>query len=110
MRAYKNGLHSGSTMTELLYHTDSYRRAFDARITRVDEEAHAVVLDSTAFYAGGGGQPCDFGTLTIGDTTYAVTKVKKQGADVLHTLEGDPLLQLDSDTLPEVGAMAHGEI
>lgn len=89
-------------MTELLYHTDSYRQSFDARITRVDEEAHAVVLDQTAFYAASGGQPCDFGTLTVGDQTYNVTKVKKQGAEVLHTLEGDPL--------PEVGAMAHGEV
>src|SRR5688500_1361696 len=89
-------------MTTLLYHTDSYCKSFEAQITRVDEEAHAVVLDVTAFYAGGGGQPHDVGTLTVGDQTYTVSKVKKQGAEVLHTLE--------SDILPPVGAMARGEI
>jgi misacylated tRNA(Ala) deacylase len=89
-------------MTELLYQTDSYCKSFDARITGIDEAAHAVVLDRTAFYPGGGGQPCDFGTLTVGDQTYRVTKVQKQGADVLHIVEGDPL--------PNVGDAAHGEL
>ena len=54
-------------MTELLYHTDSYLKEFDARITEVDQESHGVVLDKTAFYPGGGGQPADEGSLTVGE-------------------------------------------
>ena len=74
-------------MTDLLYQTDSYLQEFDATITAVLEETRAVVLDKTAFYPGGGGQPCDFGSLLVDGVTYSVDKVKKQGDDVLHFLE-----------------------
>ena len=76
-------------MTELLYHTDSYLQNFEATVTRVDAENHAVVLDRTAFYAGGGGQPADTGVLTVNHREYVVTKAKKSGDDVLHFMEGD---------------------
>ena len=91
-------------MTDLLYQTDSYLKEFDATVTAVDAEARTVVLDRSAFYPGGGGQPCDTGTLSLeGGADYSVTKVKKQGADVLHFLTGDaPLLQ--------VGTQVHGQI
>jgi misacylated tRNA(Ala) deacylase len=75
-------------MTTLLYQTDSYLKEFSATITAVDAETRAVVLDQSAFYPGGGGQPCDFGTLDIGGVVYPVEKVKKQGDDVLHFLGG----------------------
>ncbi|RME90773.1 MAG: alanyl-tRNA editing protein [Anaerolineae bacterium] len=90
-------------MTELLYQTDSYLKEFDATVTAVDAEQRAVVLDRTAFYPGGGGQPCDYGILTLGDVDYPVKKVKKQGDDVLHFLGGEA-------ALPQVGAVAHGKI
>jgi misacylated tRNA(Ala) deacylase len=76
-------------MTELLYQTDSYLKEFDARITSVLPAERAVVLDRSAFYPGGGGQPCDCGTLSVDRVTYPVEKVKKQGEDVLHFLGGD---------------------
>jgi misacylated tRNA(Ala) deacylase len=88
-------------MTELLYHTDSYIKEFDAVITSVMIAERAVVLDRTAFYPGGGGQPCDFGTLTVGGTTYPVGRVKKQGEDILHFLGAD-------EPLPVTGSSAHG--
>ena len=53
-------------MTELIYHTDSYCQTFTAAVTAVDEAAHAVLLDRTAFYPGGGGQPYDLGLLRFG--------------------------------------------
>jgi misacylated tRNA(Ala) deacylase len=90
-------------MTKLLYQTDSYLKEFDAAVTRVDMDARAVVLDETAFYPGGGGQPCDVGQLTLRNVTYPVTKVKKQGSDVLHFLGGE-------EDMPDVGAQAHGEL
>ena len=52
-------------MTELLCQQDSYIKEFDAKVIGVDAESHAVVLDRTAFYPGGGGQPCDFGSLNV---------------------------------------------
>jgi misacylated tRNA(Ala) deacylase len=90
-------------MTELLYQTDSYMQEFDAEVTSVLPAERAVVLDRTAFYPGGGGQPCDFGTLAVAGVTYPVTKVKKQGDDVLHFLGGDT-------PPPSSGSAAHGTL
>ena len=84
-------------MTELLYQTDSYIQEFDAHVHSVLPDERAVVLDRTAFYPGGGGQPCDFGSLTIDGVVHPVDKVKKQGDNVLHFLGGNyPLPSTDS--------------
>ncbi|MCS6992572.1 MAG: alanyl-tRNA editing protein [Anaerolineales bacterium] len=88
-------------MTTLLYQTDSYLREFQARVTGVDEAARAVLLDQTAFYPGGGGQPCDFGVLLIEEVAYPVTQVKKQGSEVLHIVGGEM-------PLPAIGAKVTG--
>jgi misacylated tRNA(Ala) deacylase len=90
-------------MTELLYQTDSYLKEFDATVTVVDAESRGVVLDRSAFYPGGGGQPCDYGSLTIDAVPFPVEKVKKQGDDVFHYIDG-------TDALPKVGATVHGVI
>ena len=90
-------------MTELLYQTDSYLQEFDAKITSAFLAERAVVLDRTAFYPGGGGQPCDFGSLVVEGITYPVDKAKKQGEDVLHFLGGEA-------PLPAVGSAAHGTL
>ena len=76
-------------MTALLYQTDSYLREFDATVTAVDETTRAVLLDRTAFYPGGGGQPHDLGTLSAGDERWPVVKVEKQGVEVAHILGGE---------------------
>ena len=90
-------------MTELLYQTDAYLQEFEANIISVIEESRAVVLDKTAFYPGGGGQPCDFGSLLVNGVEYPVAKVKKQGDDVLHFLGGDA-------PLPSTGAASRGTL
>jgi len=90
-------------MTELLYQTDSYLQEFDSTITAVDVEPRTLILDRSAFYPSGGGQPCDLGALTVAGTIYPVQKVKKQGEDVIHFLGGDA-------PLPSVGVKAHGVI
>ncbi|MBN8654177.1 MAG: alanyl-tRNA editing protein [Anaerolineae bacterium] len=79
-------------MTDLLYQTDAYLKEFSAIVTFVDAATRAVILDRSAFYPGGGGQPCDFGVLDVNGVKYPVEKVKKQGDDVLHFLGGtEPL-------------------
>jgi len=90
-------------MTELLYQTDAYLQEFDATVVSVMDDQRAVVLDRSAFYPGGGGQPCDLGSLIISGTTYPVEKVKKQGDDVLHFLGG-------SEPLPEPSAASRGTL
>src|SRR5262245_66368528 len=90
-------------MTDLLYQTDSYLQEFEANVLSVLPDERAVVLDQTAFYPGGGGQPCDFGSLTVADVIYPVEKVKKQGDDVLHFLGGNA-------PLPSTASAVHGTL
>ena len=90
-------------MTQLLYHDDSYIKEFDAVVTTVDTENHGVVLDRTAFYPGGGGQPADFGTLTFEGQTYPLKRAKRIGGQLVHLLEADA-------PLPAVGTPVHGQL
>ena len=88
-------------VTELLYATDAYLRGFDAQVVDVSEDG-AVILDRTAFYPTGGGQPHDLGSLSWSNGSAAVVvEVRKQGDVVLHRLEGAP---------PPVGTQVHGEV
>lgn len=85
-------------MTELLYQRDSYLRGMDATVME-----NGVVLDRTAFYPGGGGQPADQGVLRDeGGTEYRVVGMKRVEGQLVHLLEGE--------ARPQVGATVHGEV
>lgn len=90
-------------MTELLYQTDSYLQAFEAAVTGVDEANHGVILDRTAFYPGGGGQPADQGTLTVDGVVYDISRAKKIGGQIVHLIAGE-------GALPAAGAKVQGQI
>lgn len=51
-------------MSENICYTDAYARQTDAVVVEADPDGHAVLLDRTVFYPGGGGQPSDIGLLT----------------------------------------------
>jgi len=85
--------------TDLLYLRDAYLRDFDATVVDVDADGRRVALDRTAFYATGGGQPHDTGTLA----GLPVTSVRKEGEHVWHALGGD-------GDLPAPGASVRGEV
>jgi len=86
-------------MTEALYHQDSYLKEFQAVVTEV--VGNGVVLDRSAFYPGGGGQPSDSGMLRAGDTEYHVTRVGRREGKVVHELDQVP---------PPVGTPVTGAI
>ena len=90
-------------MTELLYQTDSYQREFQATITVIDAEARAVLLDRSAFYPGGGGQPADSGVLVWQGAALPVERARKGSEGIWHVLAGDA-------PLPPVGAVVTGQI
>lgn len=90
-------------MTDLLYHKDSYLQKFSAIVESIDSELHGVILDKTAFYPGGGGQPADGGSISWGSKTVSVTNLKKLGDMVIH-------LMLPSEELPAVGTEVIGKI
>src|ERR1700733_11676598 len=58
-------------MTELLFRDNAYRR--EAEVEVIEATPGRIVLDSTVFYAQGGGQPGDRGELVLADgSTIAV--------------------------------------
>ncbi len=84
-----------SEMNELFY-TNPYLREFDATVVACTEgkKGFEVVLDNTAFYPEGGGQPADLGTL--GEAK--VSDVRRQNGVIIHF----------TDKALEVGATVHG--
>ena len=76
-------------MTDLLYQTDSYLRTFEANVIRADENQHAILLDRTAFYPGGGGQPYDLGSLHWGQQSGFLRRAKNLGGDIWHFLDAE---------------------
>ena len=72
-------------MTQKLYETDAYVQEFTATVLSCApaQGGYAVVLDKTAFFPEGGGQPCDLGTLGAAH----VTGVHTDGTTITHTTD-----------------------
>ena len=76
-----------SPVTTPLYAEDSQLKEFDASVLKSGPKF--VVLDQTAFYPEGGGQPSDTGTLTVEGKVARVIKVIKRGNEIFHYLDAD---------------------
>jgi misacylated tRNA(Ala) deacylase len=76
-------------LTKIIY-MDSiescYVKEFEAKVLESNIEEKWVILDKTAFYPVGGGQPSDIGMFKWNEESTKVTKVKKQN-DVLHYID-----------------------
>lgn len=86
-------------MTDLLFLTDAYLKEFEATV--LEQVEGGVVLDRTAFYPGGGGQPCDFGELKASGQVWMVTKVQRMNGLPVHFIAGG---------LPAVGTAVSGHL
>ncbi|MBI3035312.1 alanyl-tRNA editing protein [Candidatus Woesearchaeota archaeon] len=70
-------------MENVLYMNDSYLKEFEAVIESVKDDKF-VVLDKTAFYPTGGGQPHDTGVFTCNGIDYPVVYVGKFSGQISH--------------------------
>jgi misacylated tRNA(Ala) deacylase len=83
--------------TQLLYQTDSYLKQFTAK-ARAQQDG-AILLDQTAFYPGGGGQPADSGLIRWRGRELPLRKIEKKGEAVWHHFES---------ALPPIGEEIEG--
>ena len=76
-------------MTEKLYEQDPFLVKFEAAVVSCEKgkKGFDLVLDRTAFYPEGGGQPCDTGRLESGGTfdRVKVLEVHSRDGQVVHT-------------------------
>lgn len=84
--------------TRKLYYENVYLKKFNAKVLKCEKAEHgfAVILDQTAFYPEGGGQPCDLGTLE----EIPVVDVQEKDGEIIHYTE----------EMVEVGAKVVGKI
>jgi misacylated tRNA(Ala) deacylase len=76
--------------TERLELGDATLREWDAQVLQANDDG--IVLDRSAFYPGGGGQPPDAGVLLWGGVQTRIAGARKTADDVyLIPVEGDPL-------------------
>ena len=72
-------------MTWELFLKDAYLTEFESPVVEIS--GREVVLDQTAFYPGGGGQPADKGALGVGPVKAAVVDVRREGGHIVHVLD-----------------------
>jgi misacylated tRNA(Ala) deacylase len=83
--------------TELLFRDDAYLSSAEATVLAVNDR-RGIVLDRTVFYATGGGQPGDIGTLQRAEGSIAIATAVygDSKADIVH-------VPGDAEPLPEPG-------
>ena len=84
--------------TDLLFRDDAYLQSCEAVVLAVNERG-GIILDRTVFYATGGGQPGDLGTITHANgtvTKIATTVYGEDKSQIVH-------VPAEGEALPSVG-------
>jgi len=90
-------------MTLRLYYIDSYLKEFEAKVAEHTTDPYGLILDQTAFYPGGGGQPADQGFLHLGKNKLPLIGFKTVSGKIIHLLP-------ENTQLPEIDSTITGEI
>ncbi|RLE51090.1 MAG: alanine--tRNA ligase, partial [Candidatus Methanomethylicota archaeon] len=85
--------------TKLLYYDDPYKFTFKAKVLGVID--NYIILDKTAFYPEGGGQPSDTGYIIWNSNKASIIDVQKINDVVIHRVDGP---------LPPIGSIITGII
>jgi len=95
-------IRSNLSETKALYYENHYTKEFDARVLWKNKTNNGteIILDQTAFYPEGGGQPADKGVLITNEKQVSVKHVEKEGNAIIHVIDGN----LD------VGDEVHGKL
>jgi alanyl-tRNA synthetase len=100
-------------VTEKIYYKDPLQLEFDARVVEssVRNGRCEVILDGTCFYPGGGGQPCDQGTLggaRVVEVGYGGAKGAEEEEE--STNDGQIVHVVEPALAAEPAAVLHGVV
>ena len=70
-----------------LFEKDAYVKEFKTKIIKINEEEKTLILEDTAFYAKGGGQPGDSGDIVIDDQKIKVIDTIKNEDSIFNIVE-----------------------
>ena len=88
---------------------DAYARSAEARVLEVaaGDGPPLVLLDTTGFYPGGGGQPSDRGLIlrTVDGRSWVVRAARRMGGEIVHELEPP-----DDGELPAAGDLVRVDV
>jgi misacylated tRNA(Ala) deacylase len=73
-------------MANALYMDDSYLKNWEAKVIGVKDDKY-IVLNNTAFYPKGGGQPCDEGYMYKDQERFRVEYVGKFSGEISHEVD-----------------------
>ena len=78
-------------VTEQLYYIDHYIKDFDAKVIwkKKTNNGTEIILNKTAFYPEGGGQPADKGFIIKNENKIPVKNVIKEDNSIIHIIDGD---------------------
>ncbi len=81
-------------MSDALYLEDSYIKTWNAHVIGVKDGKY-IILDKTAFYPAGGGQPCDEGFIIRGSERFRVVFCGKFSGEISHEVDHQGLVEGD---------------
>ena len=81
--------------TKKIYHSHDYKKSWTTKIKEITPigDRYKILLEETAFYPGGGGQPFDLGTIN----DIALVEVYEEGDRIFHIVGVKPNVQVNDE-------------
>ena len=70
-----------------IFEEDAYIKEFKTKIKFINKEKKEIELEETAFYAKGGGQPGDTGTIKKNGISININETYKNNKEIMHKVE-----------------------
>ncbi len=80
-----------------IYENNAYVKEFKSKIKFINKEKKEIGLENTAFYARGGGQPGDIGTIKINEININISDTYKNNGEIVHKVESIENINLEDE-------------
>ena len=85
-----------------IYEDNAYVKEFKSKIKFINREKKEIELEKTAFYARGGGQPGDIGTIRKNELSISITETYKNNEKIIHKAENIDDLNIEDEVIGNI--------